>query len=276
VKLIADSGSTKTDWRVISSDGEVYNIETPGINPFYQDKDSIVSMLDVSFKEYQKEITEVHFYGAGCANTQKCGMVKEALKLIFPIAEIEVTSDLLGAARAVCGKAPGIVCILGTGSNSCYYDGDRIVKNVPPLGLILGDEGSGAIMGKKLVADYLKGIMPEDVKILFEKKLSPVYKEILENVYKKEFPNRYLAKFTHFLKSHIGEQYCNNLVKQSLLEFAQRNILQYSESKTIPVSFVGSISYVFEPQLKEILGELNIKIGRITRNPIELLVQYHS
>jgi N-acetylglucosamine kinase-like BadF-type ATPase len=273
--LIADSGSTKTDWRILSSKGEVSKIETPGINPFYQDRDDIVSNLGNSFSNFKKEITEIYFYGAGCATTEKCDLVKSALKSVFPVAKIEVASDLLGAARALCGNSPGIVCILGTGSNSCYYNGNHINKNIPPLGLILGDEGSGAVMGKKLVADYLKDIMPGDIKTLFEKEYSHTYNEIMENVYRKDFPNRYLAGYTHFLKTYIEKKYCSDLVKQSFLEFAQRNILQYPESKNLPVSFTGSISYYFEPQLKEILSKLDIKTEKVVRNPIELLVDYH-
>lgn len=273
--LIADSGSTKTDWRVILPSGEIKSIETQGINPFYQDKNDIILNLSDPFKNYQEEITEIHFYGAGCANTQKCNIVKGALESIFPVAQIEVASDLLGASRALCKNESGIVCILGTGSNSCYYNGADIVKNIPPLGLILGDEGSGAVMGKKLVADYLKGIMPHNIKILFEEELSPVYEEILERVYKHEFPSRYLAGFTHFLKSHINNKYCSNLVTQSFSEFAKRNILPYPEHKTLPVNFTGSISYHFETQLKEILGKFDIETGKILKSPIGLLVKYH-
>ena len=276
MKIIADSGSTKTAWRLIRDDNNVISIETPGINPFYQNKGDISKSLNDNLLPHIKAPVEaVYFYGAGCVGEKQCKLVKDAILSVIPASIVEVNSDLYGAARALCGNDPGIVCILGTGSNSCYYDGEKIVRNIPPLGFILGDEGSAAVMGKRLVADYLKNMMPEPLRRLFEKDYSITSGEVLNKVYRTEFPNRYLSRFAPFLSKNISDSYCEKLVISDFQEFVERNVLNYKESRKMPVSFAGSVAYYFESQLKMVLQSNGLTLGRIVQHPIDLLTKYH-
>jgi N-acetylglucosamine kinase-like BadF-type ATPase len=276
MKIIADSGSTKTAWRLITDKKSIVAVESPGINPYYQGKEEILDSL----KEYllphiKEEVREIYFYGAGCTGT-KGDLVREAISEVISASIIEVNSDLLGAARALCGNEPGIACILGTGSNSCYYNGEIIVRNIPPLGFILGDEGSGAVLGKKLVADYLKYVMPSSLRLQFEVDCDLTTSEVLNRVYRSEFPNRYLSGFTPFLSKNIRNSYCEKLVVSEFQEFIARNVLNYKESKDIPVSFTGSVAYYFESQLKMVLQSNGLTVGKIIQHPIDLLVDFHG
>lgn len=275
MKIVADSGSTKTAWRLIQDEGNVIAVETKGINPYYQEKDEIKDFLKENLSGHiTEEVKDIWFYGAGCTGA-KGAMVCEVIAEVIPASRIEVNSDLLGAARALCGYNPGIVCILGTGSNSCYYNGETIMKNVPPLGLILGDEGSGAVLGKRLVGDYLKEIMPEQLHLKFEKKYKITTSGVLEQVYRSEFPNRYLSQFAPFLLKNIGHTYCEKVVISELQYFVERNVLNYLERRELPVSFTGSVAYYFESQLKMVLQSNGLKIGKIVQHPIDLLVKFH-
>lgn len=275
MKIVADSGSTKTAWRLVSTKGNILAVETTGINPYYQDKNTIADFLRNNLSKYlSDEISGIYFYGAGCTGAKE-DIVRKAISEAMPASVIEVGSDLLGAARALCGNEPGIVCILGTGSNSCYYDGEKIMKNIPPLGFILGDEGSGAALGKKLIADYLKDVMPESVRALFEMEYSLTASEVLDKVYRSEFPNRYLSQFTPFLSKNISHSYCEELVLSEFQGFLSRNVLSYTESRELPVSFTGSVAYYFESQLKTVLHLNGLTFGKIVRHPIDLLVEFH-
>jgi glucosamine kinase len=275
MKIIADSGSTKTAWKLIQDNGNIITVETDGINPYYQQKKEIRDFLIDSLTSYiNEEVLEIFFYGAVCTGS-KTDLVREAFAEVIPASLIEVGSDLLGAARALCGSKPGIVCILGTGSNSCYYDGNVIVKNISPLGFILGDEGSGAVLGKRVVADYLKNIMPASLRSLFEKDYSLVTSEALDKVYRSEFPNRYLSQFTPFLSRHISHLYCEQLVLSEFQAFISRNILSYDECRELPVSITGSVAYYFEDQLETVLQSNGLTLGKIIRHPIDLLVEFH-
>ncbi len=275
MKIVADSGSTKTAWRLVSSNGNTNAVDTPGINPYYQEKQTISALLkDNILPHCTEEISEVYFYGAGCTGFKE-DMVRNAIAEVIKASSVEVNSDLLGAARALCGNKAGIACILGTGSNSCYYNGSTIISNIPPLGFILGDEGSGAVMGKRVVADYLKNMMPSSLRVQFEKDYSLVTSEALEKVYRSEFPNRYLAGFTSFLSKNIGHVYCESLVISEFQSFITRNVMSYKESREVPVSFTGSVSYYFENQLKTVLQSNGLTPGKIVRNPIDLLVEFH-
>jgi N-acetylglucosamine kinase-like BadF-type ATPase len=277
IKLIADSGSTKTHWSVISGGIIEKEVFTDGINPFYQSQQDIVALLDSQLVPLVKdfEITEVHFYGAGCSFPEKKLIVSQALVRFFGQATIAVQSDLLGAARSLFQHEAGIACIMGTGSNSCYYDGSEIVQNVSPLGFILGDEGSGAVLGKLLVADCLKNQLPEWIrdKFLDEYELSPA--DILDRVYKQPFPNRFLAKFTPFILEHIEEPAIFNLVYDSFDAFLVRNVLQYP-LEDMKTGFVGSVAYYFRDTLEIVASERGIVISEIQRNPMEGLVRFHS
>ena len=273
--IIADSGSTKTAWRFSFSDSSQKSLETEGVNPYYQSKEEIVRFLQQKIlPSINEEIREIHFYGAGCTD-EKEDFVRDALSSVLSCGILEVKSDLLGAARALCFDQKGIACILGTGSNSCFYDGQRILKNIPPLGFILGDEGSAAVLGKNLVADYLKKIMPESLRNLFEEAYSVSTAEVLNSIYRSEFPNRYLSGFAPFLSKNIDQSYCEKLVITEFQNFIRRNVLNYEESRVIPINFVGSVAYYFEPQLRMVLQSNGLTIGKIIRQPIDLLTEYH-
>ncbi len=277
MRLIADSGSTKTQWCLFENGQILKEIITSGINPFYQTENEIVTSLETQLipELYNFEITELYFYGAGCSFPEKKALVKNSILHFFPNADIEIESDLLGAARSLFQKEKGIACILGTGSNSCYYDGDEIVQNVSPLGFILGDEGSGAVLGKLLIADCLKNQLPDWMteKLLDEYELTPA--QILENVYKKPFPNRFLAKFSPFILEHIEEPTIFNLVYDSFDSFLVRNVMQYP-LEDMKVGFIGSIAYYFRDTLEIVASERDISISEITISPMEGLLKFHS
>jgi N-acetylglucosamine kinase-like BadF-type ATPase len=277
MKIIADSGSTKTVWRVLET-GETQNeFVGSGINPFYQSTDEIVECLTKEWEKSKLKSPEsIYFYGAGCANEEKNNIVAEALKRVFDPVSVFIGSDLLGAARSLCQHQEGIACILGTGSNSCFYDGVKIVSNISPLGFILGDEGSGAVMGKKLVADVLKNQFPKNIIELFFHHYSFTSAEIVNAVYRKPFPNRFLAQFTLFLSKHIELPEIEHIVKSSFNEFINRNILQYPESRKFPIHFTGSIAFHFKAQLEASLSNFNLQASSIVASPIDNLVKYHS
>jgi len=273
--LIADSGSTKCDWAIV--DNELQIVKTEGINPYFCDSLQIEKILKKSLlpKIKNTKVDKVFFYGAGC-RAEKCDVVKSALQAVFSTAKIEVESDLLGTARALFGKKAGIACILGTGSNSCFYDGNEIIYNVSPLGFILGDEGSGAVLGRKFLGDLLKNQMTEGLKKKFFQKYKLTTAEIIEKTYRQLFPNRFLAQFMPFLKKHIGEPKIYNLVFDSFDEFLQRNVMQYADFEEYKVSFCGSVAYHFADVLEVVTLEQNINFGEIIQNPIERLVDFHK
>lgn len=270
--LIADSGSTKTDWCM--GDGPI--IHTSGINPFHQSLEQIHRILcDELRPQLPTNVTfsAIYFYGAGCI-PEKSPILQNALQNLFPEACIEVQSDLLGAARALCGKYSGIACILGTGSNSCFYDGKQIVSNVSPLGYILGDEGSGAVLGKRLVGDCLKKQLPPDICEAFLQTFGLTPSDIIERVYRQPQANRFLASLTPFLSAHREKPGIHQLLVSCFEDFFLRNIMQYPYQNK-PVHFVGSIAWYFQEELKEVARRLGIQTGKIIQSPIEELRNYH-
>lgn len=274
--LIADSGSTHTTWALVDRDSsDVLYCETPGINPYYQDEDEIVAVLSDEFSMDINQVRKIYFYGAGCANPEKCALVGRALMRFFGICEIDVQSDLMAAARALLGRGSGIAAILGTGSNSCYYDGHKIVSNVPPLGFILGDEGSGAVLGRTLVGDILKKQVPEQICSRFFERYQLSAADILERVYRHPFPNRFLAGFTHFIADNIEEEAMSDLVRKAFAAFFVRNIALYPEATGLPVNFVGSVAYEFRELLKEAAAITGFGVGQIMRSPVAGLIRYH-
>lgn len=274
--LIADSGSTKTSWVLTDADRKITGqCKTSGINPFYQTEEEIFNSLKDEFTLSLCGLDHLYFYGAGCANPKMKDVVLRVLKRIWKPDNIVVESDLVCAARSLCGHNPGIAAILGTGSNSCYYDGKNVVRHVSPLGFIMGDEGSGAILGKKLVADVLKRQLPDSICDLFFDSYHILPAEILDRVYKQPFPNRYLAQFTKFIHQHINEESLDLLVRSGFKEFFIRNISQYNLAE-MPVNFTGSIAWYFLPQLKDAARETGYSIGLVTKDPLDGLVNYHS
>ncbi|MDE6073623.1 MAG: ATPase, partial [Muribaculaceae bacterium] len=222
------------------------------------------------------KIDEIHYYGAGCLGDEVCGNVRRALAKNINAEVIEVDTDLLAAARALCGRKPGIACIMGTGSNSCYYDGEKIVDNVSPLGFILGDEGSGAVLGKLLVGDVLKNQIPQDLSEKFLKQYDLDRMKIIRRVYKEPQANRFLASLTPFLIENIEEPAIHRLVLNSFKSFFVRNISNYDQYRTMPINFVGSIAYYYRDVLTEAADSLDCTIGTIIKSPMEGLIQYHS
>lgn len=275
--IIADSGSSKTNW--IISDGKTENIKinTEGLNPNFTDVDTIRSVIANKVLPFTGDRTasKVFFYGSGCSDTHLCKMVKEGIEGVFPDAHTEVNSDLLGAARALLGNNSGIACILGTGSNSGLYDGNRIIANIPPLGFILGDEGSGSYLGKRLLSDYLKGVMPPDISNLFGSKYQTDKDRVIEKVYRGEFPNKYIAGFVVFLKDNIEKKYCRELIKEAFSDFISRNIKFYDGYDKLKISFTGSIAWHFRELLEEVMEVNGLYTGEILREPSEQIMQYH-
>jgi N-acetylglucosamine kinase-like BadF-type ATPase len=272
--LIADSGSSKTIWRLLLPSGETATCLTSGINPFYLDTADIISILQAEYTLMQSGITAIFFYGAGCIPDKKA-VLWQSLHDFFGIERIEINSDLLGTARAMCRNKPGIACILGTGSNSCYYDGTNIVENVPPLGYVLGNEGGGDVLGKKLLSDVLKKQLPETIRDAFFSSYQLSVEKILEHIYRQPFPNRFLASFTHFIAAHITVPELEHLVEHSFREFFIRNVLQYQQAKMLPVYFTGSVAYIFQRQLYRVAEALGIEIKDVAQTPMEGLVEYH-
>ena len=276
-KLIADSGATKAEW-VLIHNGKKRTLFTQGISPYFLSSAEIADLLkkELVTKLKGAEPDEIYYYGTGCANPANAKIVKQALKKTFPEADIEVQTDLMAAARSVCGREKGIACILGTGSNSCYYNGKKIVKNSPGLGYVLGDEGSGAYLGKKVIQYYLYNTFDEDLRARFDAKFVTTQLEILNNVYKKPLPNRYLATFTMFLAENRGHYMIENIIEDGLNDFFFQHLCKYAEVWKLPVSFVGSVSYGFKDVITDLCSAYEFDLGTILKNPMEGLLKFHG
>lgn len=276
--LLADSGSTKTDWCVVDGGKTIKQVKTGGTNPFFQTEDEIAAEIESALLPElpTSQIDDVYFYGAGCT-PEKQPILAGALTRHLQIAgRCEVASDMLAAARSLCGHRPGIACILGTGSNSCAYDGEKITHNVSPLGFILGDEGSGAVLGKLLVGDILKRQLPQELIDRFEEKFHLTNAEIIERVYRQKLPNRFLASLVPFLSENLAHPAIRTLVETSFRSFLCRNVKQYAGWESLPVGFVGSIAYYFRVPLEEALRQEGMTMGRVIQAPMEGLVAYHT
>ena len=286
--LIADSGSTKTDWILVASDGTQTELHTDGINPARDARDIIYNVLyhdlltqippDISREELSRSGCQgsegaVYFYGAGCIEPFS-QTVRSVLKDLFPCCKVEVESDLLGAARALCGHEPGIACILGTGSNSCLYDGRDIIMHTPPLGYILGDEGSGSFLGKVLVNGLFKGVLPDELKQAFCNKYDMELPGIIEHVYREPSANRFLASLVPFIVEHRNHPSIHDLLVDAFRQFLVRNVAIYGH-KEMPIHCVGGIAYQFADELSEAAASEGMQMGRIVLRPIQSIVQYH-
>lgn len=276
-KLIADSGATKCEWCLITN-GKKKIIITQGISPYFLNQEQIIVLLKQELLSKIKDVVvnEVFYYGTGLSNINNVKIMKTALKKLFPNAKIEANHDLLAAARALCGNKKGIACILGTGSNSCYYNGKKIIKNSPGLGYILGDEGSGAYLGKKVVQYYLYKTYDEELMTRFEKYFNTDKTEILENVYKKPLANRYLASFTNFLADNRGHYMIENIIEDGLNDFYFNHLYKYRESWILPINFVGSVAFGFKDVLKDLCNTYELELGIVLKKPMEGLIDYHK
>ena len=275
--LIADSGATKTDWIVVYSRQEIRSFQTGGFNPFFVDSLYIRNEVEKGLVPFidSKNVKEVYFYGAGCTSVQQTIIVEDALIPLFPEARIQVENDLLGAARALCGHQEGIACILGTGSNSCSFDGINITENVPSLGYILGDEGSGAYIGKNLLKEIISLSAPENIRDLFLKKYNYTRVDILTHLYRHEFPSRFLASFMSFVSENIADPFMQLLVHDAFSNFFDMQVLKYKRYNEIPVYSTGSVAFYFADIFKKVGMEKGIEIKNIVQSPIDGLTEYH-
>lgn len=279
--LIADSGSTKTDWRLIDNNGQSRQFHTIGFNPFFQDSTMIANELKenllpaISGILQNKEELHIYFYGAGCSSAEKRDIVKTALQHVFPKAGVYVEHDLLAAARALCGDKEGIAAIMGTGSNSCYYNGKEIVSNVASLGFILGDEGSGAYIGKHFIQDYLNQDLPKKIESTFRETYRLGKEEILDAVYRQSMPSRFLASFSKFINEHRNEQYFIGLVDHNFEQFFTKHICKYDNHREVKLSCVGSVAYHYRDTLLDVAARKGVKIDKIIESPITDLANYH-
>ena len=273
--LIADSGSTKTQWCLVSSNKKKM-LGTQGISPYFLDAQSLDAILRKELLPKMAEVPdEIYYYGTGCSNPANISLIKKGLKKVFPGARVSVDHDLAAAAKSLCGHEKGIACILGTGSNSCYYNGKKVVKNSPGLGFILGDEGGGAYLGRKVLQHYLYSTFEPDLMEKFRQKYFQTPDEILNSVYREPLPNRYLSGFTSFLAENRGNFMIENIIEDSLNDFFFTHLYKYRESWTLPIHFTGSVAYGFRDVLVQMCNDYELTLGKVTKDPMAGLVKFH-
>jgi len=277
IKLIADGGSTKTEWCLLSGKKKVL-INSQGMSPYFINEFQMENIIKTEVLPALKKtlIDEIYYYGTGCTSPVNARLVKKVLHRIFPEASVNIKSDITGAAKALCGNEKGIACILGTGSSACYYNGKRIVKNSPGLGFILGDEGSGAYLGKKVIQYFLYNTFDEDLRARFDAKFITNASEILDAVYKQPLANRYLASYAIFLAENRGHYMVENIIEDAFNDFFYRHVIKFSESWKLPVNFAGGIAYGFKDILVEMCNSYQLQLGNVLRNPMEGLIKYHA
>ncbi len=277
MKLIADSGSTKTDWVLIKGPNDNYCFQTIGLNPLFVDEEKIQSVLSTKPEliEASNQVKEIYFYGASCSDEVRNQVLVRAFKAIFKNAIAKVHHDVYGSVLATCGDDKGIACIIGTGSNACYYDGQNMYDGLPALGFVLGDEGSGAYLGKNFLKDYLYQEVPIELKESFEEELSLSKDVIFERVYKADRPNAFLASMSLFLAKHKYMPYVEKLIKKGFDTFINRHVCQFEVHKDIPIHFIGSVAFHYRSILEEVMKEKGLKLGKILQKPINALLRYH-
>lgn len=275
MKLIAESGSTRTEWVLVEGDQLVHRVFTEGINPFFQARKEISRRIRLSLPDiyFKKKLEQIYFYGAGCTNKEKKDIVKASLIAQFKSPAI-VESDLLAAARGLFNDTSGIACILGTGSNSCFYDGENITKSVRSGGYILGDEGSGSVLGKIFLSDLLKEVAPKELMDSFYETFGITPNDVMSAVYDRPFPNRFLAVVSIFLGDHLENEYVSNLLRENLRSFFVRNISQY-DYKNHKIRFVGSVAFTYANLLQEIAQEFDTEVDRIEETSVSGLINFH-
>ncbi len=276
--IIADGGSTKTSWCLIDDEGKKILFNTEGYNPYFSDTAYIVSSMKKNMPSDLPvdKIKEVYYYGAGVHNDEKAQILNKAMQAIFIKAKVEVGHDLLAAARALLGAKRGFVAILGTGTNTCIYDGEYVEQNIDSLAYILGDEGSGCYIGKKLLGDYVRGYMPKNVRDTFVETFQLTPDDILNAVYTKPLPNRFCASFSKFVYDiTVNIEYSRNLVKSSFDDFFKNLVSHYPNYTDYEFNCIGSVGYNFRNVLAEVANEYGMTMGKILRSPIDDLVLYH-
>jgi len=274
--LIADSGATKTEW-CFNTGGEFETVFTEGLNPYYHTTESIASVVKNGLlPELDANIDEVFFYGAGCDSDEKDALVQTALDGCFPDAKVNVYHDLLGAARACFLREAGIACILGTGSNSCLYDGTKIVEHIPSLAFILGDEGSAGYFGKKLINKYFRFEIPEDLKKDLEANYNMSLDHITEGLYDGAQKSRFIASYGSFLGDHADHPFIKDILYEGFENFISRIVMNYTNAVDYEVRFIGSVAFAHQKLIKEILQKHGLKSGLFVKNPMERLVTFHT
>ncbi len=278
VKLIVDSGATKAEWCLLMEKGKKKTFFTQGISPYFLNKDQIIDLLKKKVLPKLKNATidEIHYYGTGCANIENATLVKTSLQAALGKINIKINHDLTAAARALCGHEKGVACILGTGSGSCFYNGKKIAKISTGLGYVLGDEGSGAFLGKKVLQHYLYNIFEEELMAKFDTKFATSKNEILEYIYKKPLPNRYMASYSMFLAENRGHYMIENIIEDGLNEFFFQHLLRINEIWKTKVHFVGAVAFGFKDVLKELCNSYGFELGSVLKNPMQGLVTYHQ
>jgi len=275
--LVADSGSSKTDWLLQLKDGEVKQFRTAGLNPYFLSEKEITRIIQeqaVDMIAYAAEITEIYFFGAGCSSPDRHEIVCNAISQFFPKSYISVDSDLLGCAYATCGHEKGICCVLGTGSNISFFDGEDIHAGKHGLGFVLGDEGAGTWFGKALITDFLYGNMPPEISLKFDAEYHLNKETVIKRVYQTPSANSYLATFARFISEIRQTDYAQSLLKRGLLEFIDTNIKSYPQYHRYKCHFVGSIAYVFTDELTRVCKENGVHVGKIIKQPIHDLLAF--
>ncbi len=272
--LIAESGSSKTDWRIVGQD---FRVSTRGINPLFLDDKALFKELSEHFSLSDRTaIRQVYFYGPGCGIPERCFRVHHPLSQFFNKASVEVNSDLVAAVRALFRKEKGIACILGTGANSALYDGREITQKALSLGYILGDEGSGAHIGKAFIKHYLQGDFEPDLQELLSSKITLTTADVIEQVYRQAYPNRFLAGFAPLVKKYIHFESVQHICQESFTDFLKQYVMIYPEYPSLEVSFVGSIAFHFQDLIRDLAEQHSIRIGQFVEKPIDLLLDYHK
>lgn len=274
--LIAESGATKCEWCLVDNNKKK-KILTSGISPYFQTKEQIVQLIKQSvISKIKVDINAVFFYGTGLGNTDNIKIIRSALKQLFTTAIIDVQTDLLAAARSLLQNNKGIICILGTGSNCGFYDGKKITKNSPGLGYVLGDEGSGAYLGKKVLQYYLYNTFDDEMMSAFNTKFNVSRIDILNSIYKQPNANRYLASYAIFLSENRGHYMIENIIEDGLHDFVFNHIYKFKESWTNPICFTGSVAFAFKDVLKEICNSYELELRNVTKQPMDGLIKYHT
>jgi N-acetylglucosamine kinase-like BadF-type ATPase len=277
MKVIVDSGSTKATWIFLEGEKVKNTVTTSGLNPYFHTSSSVEAVIraDVAPFLVEYQIKEVHFYGAGCSTTYNNNMIMDAIRVFFRNSKIFVYHDILGAARALFGHHNGIACILGTGCNSCYYDGSRTFSPIDSLGYLFGDEGAGSYLGKMFLGAYLKKDLPGDLRDSFDQEYGYSLEEILNALYNKPFPNRFLASLSLFLAPNRDHPFVRELLQRSFRDFLNAHIRKYETYRSADIGFIGSIAYIYQEFLKKLASDEGLHITRILSSPAEGLIEYH-
>jgi glucosamine kinase len=276
--LIADGGSTKTNWCQLDGTGNRVFFNTEGYNPDFVGTETIAASLDKNLPDTlpREQVTQVYYYGAGVSNAEKAERVAAAMRQVFPNCQAHVAEDLLAAAHALLGDKPGFAAILGTGTNSCLYDGEKITYNVDSLGYFLGDEGSGSFIGKRLLRDYLRGLLPDGLQESFKKEFNLTREDVIDRLYNQPLPNRFLASFAKFAYDHNNISYCREIVLEGFETFFDNLVVHYPDYQKYTFNCIGSVGYNFRDALAQAARNHSMEVGKIIRSPIDDLVSYHE